>query len=405
MSNQLTSTGDPTGAAGRSTINSDYAGDYNKAIQGGMTEQDFVNSQTFQDYQTKLANNYSGITDPNAISSELAYQQGRVNDPIYGKSAQALVGTLKQRQAALSNQPSQSTTPTSSGTSMAGVPAITNPYVSTGITSPNKGQDTSGNYTPQDQTVESRLPGLLSTDNPLIQNAEGGALLTAQSRGLENSTMAAQAGQVAAESVALPIAQQDATQTAQQNLSAQGAAQSGALQGQQISGTLTGTQMNIQASIQNLNTQIAANKDELAASLGSQANLQAAQLAMTKYLTGEQLTTQEDMLVKQLQGAMDQLKVSTTSQQGIAQMQLTGTQQGQVATMTAQFAGVYQDAINQINNNANLTPDARTAALKNAADNYTNNMQLVEQLFGVKITFSTTVPTSGTVQTPQVNFQ
>lgn len=61
------------------------------------------------------------------------------------------------------------------------------------------------------ETVEGRLEGLLERGNPLLRQARNRAIRFAASRGMQNSTLAAQAGEEAFISQALPIAQQDAT--------------------------------------------------------------------------------------------------------------------------------------------------------------------------------------------------
>ena len=60
------------------------------------------------------------------------------------------------------------------------------------------------------ETVEDRLTNLLKKDNPYLLQARSSAERQAASRGLQNSTMAATAGESAAIQHALPIAQQDA---------------------------------------------------------------------------------------------------------------------------------------------------------------------------------------------------
>ncbi len=63
---------------------------------------------------------------------------------------------------------------------------------------------------PEKQTVSGQLKSILSQGNPYIERAQSGAMDYANSRGLVNSTMAAQAGQAAAIDAALPIANADA---------------------------------------------------------------------------------------------------------------------------------------------------------------------------------------------------
>jgi hypothetical protein len=60
------------------------------------------------------------------------------------------------------------------------------------------------------ETVSGQLDRVLSSGSPLLERARAGATQTANSRGLINSTMAAQAGEAAAIDAALPIASADA---------------------------------------------------------------------------------------------------------------------------------------------------------------------------------------------------
>jgi hypothetical protein len=61
------------------------------------------------------------------------------------------------------------------------------------------------------ETVSGQLDTLLGQDSPYLQRARAGAVQTANSRGLLNSSMAAGAGEAAAIDAALPIASADAS--------------------------------------------------------------------------------------------------------------------------------------------------------------------------------------------------
>lgn len=61
------------------------------------------------------------------------------------------------------------------------------------------------------ETVEGRLEGLLSKNNPLLQRARAQSMQQSNRRGLVNSTMAAGAGERAVIETATPIASQDAS--------------------------------------------------------------------------------------------------------------------------------------------------------------------------------------------------
>lgn len=88
---------------------------------------------------------------------------------------------------------------------------------------------TTRSLVPDTDTVAGQLEAILKKGSPFIERAKAGAMQTANSRGLINSTMAAQAGEAAAIDAALPIANTDAgfyNQAAGQNQQFQNAASS-----------------------------------------------------------------------------------------------------------------------------------------------------------------------------------
>lgn len=91
-----------------------------------------------------------------------------------------------------------------------------------------------GMWKPEDDSVSTRVTGLLKADSPYLKQARTDAAKTANRRGLLNSSIAAGAGTDAAIRSSLPIASQEAQQIADKNLSAQGFNQNTALQAQDI---------------------------------------------------------------------------------------------------------------------------------------------------------------------------
>ncbi len=71
------------------------------------------------------------------------------------------------------------------------------------------------NQVEANQTVAGQLKQLLSADSPYLEQGRQAGLMTASRRGLQNSTMAVQAGEQGRIAAALPIAQQDAATQAQ----------------------------------------------------------------------------------------------------------------------------------------------------------------------------------------------
>ncbi|MBF0309242.1 MAG: hypothetical protein HQL56_06915 [Magnetococcales bacterium] len=78
-----------------------------------------------------------------------------------------------------------------------------------------------GTWKPEEDSVAKNMTGLLGVGSPYLTQAKQRGLAAANSRGLMNSSMGVQAGESAAIQAALPIAQQDASQTAAKNLSFQ----------------------------------------------------------------------------------------------------------------------------------------------------------------------------------------
>jgi hypothetical protein len=80
--------------------------------------------------------------------------------------------------------------------------------------------DAQGKWTPEDDSVSTRVTGLMEQNSPLMQQAKTQGAQAANRRGLLNSSMGVQAGQQAAYGAALPIASQEAQQIAQKNIAA-----------------------------------------------------------------------------------------------------------------------------------------------------------------------------------------
>jgi hypothetical protein len=74
-----------------------------------------------------------------------------------------------------------------------------------------------GKWTPEDDSVTTKLNGLLASDSPYIAQARRAGVRDAGKRGLLNSSIAAGSAENAAIAAAAPIASQEASQTAQKN--------------------------------------------------------------------------------------------------------------------------------------------------------------------------------------------
>ena len=77
--------------------------------------------------------------------------------------------------------------------------------------------DVNGRWIPEDDSVVTRLTGLLADDSTYMQTARAAGARTAARRGLLNSSIAAGAAESAAIAAGAPLASQDAQQTFQRN--------------------------------------------------------------------------------------------------------------------------------------------------------------------------------------------
>ena len=96
-------------------------------------------------------------------------------------------------------------------TTPAGTTALGTTVVS-GVTPGAKLTDPSTWVTTADQTVAGQLPGIMDPNNPLMQRARTNARVSANSRGLLNSTIAESGADAAMNDIALQIANADAAQ-------------------------------------------------------------------------------------------------------------------------------------------------------------------------------------------------
>jgi len=78
-----------------------------------------------------------------------------------------------------------------------------------------------GTWTPDDTDTATRVNNLTAQNSPLMQQARTQAKQASNQKGLLNSSMAVQAGEMAAYNAALPIASQDSTQAHASNLAKQ----------------------------------------------------------------------------------------------------------------------------------------------------------------------------------------
>lgn len=197
---------------------------------------------------------------------------------------------------------------------------------------------------PATGTVSGQLDAILRKGSPLLDRAKAGATQTANSRGLINSTMAAQAGEAAMIDAAMPIAQSDAgfyNQVAGQNQQFQNAASS---QNAQL-----GTQVNLD-------------------------NAKAAQLAS--------MTNAENMLKAQGAEAENYTKavlkqLDVNSARNLANIEANYKTLMQADQSVAEIYKQSQDSISAILRDTNLDATAKKTAINNQINMLQNGMEIM----------------------------
>lgn len=214
--------------------------------------------------------------------------------------------------------------------------------------------DATGKWIPEDDSVATRLTGLLDSNSSYIKTARAAGQRTAQKRGLLNSSIAAGAGESAAIGAAAPIASQDAQQLAQKNQAVlEGGINfdnSSKLADQQFGNqTKLNTQQNdAQIVLQKAQDDAALQRQQL-----QQQGADAQQLAEFDQRTKEQIAN--------LQSQADLQASQLSSQERTALLSSdTGLRETQIQANSA-LSGQYLDAFANLANNPKVPADARNA--------------------------------------------
>lgn len=267
--------------------------------------------------------------------------------------------------------------------------STTTPAASSSGTTGTGGYDSStGLWKYGDDSVETKLTGLLSSDSPLLTQAEAAGQRSAADRGLQNSSMGVQAGKVAAYNVALPIAEQDAAQTSSKNLSQQGNVQTQAQNTQQdTAASALSTQQAGQTS--------ALSKQESDQLLTQQGQAQTAaerenqeQIASSEKISASSQQTSLDVANLNAETQKQLASLSNQTQLAIANMNVTSDQQDKAAASAIAIAQIYGQTTAAITSNTAIPSDARDAYLNSAAGEQASNLALIEKLYNVNLSTS-----------------
>lgn len=185
-------------------------------------------------------------------------------------------------------------------------------------------------YSRRDDSVVNALTRITSKDSPLMRQAETSGLQSANRRGLLNSTMAVKAASDAAYAAAVPIASQEGAQASSENLANLDAQTRIALQG-----------MTIDAADRQQQNEI-----------------------------GYQTSMKE---------------LDRSLQEKLAKWNLNSSQQATAAQSVLASQELYNNRINNIMANTNLSAEDRTAYLASAKNFFDIQMDLIQQMFDVSL--------------------
>lgn len=284
---------------------------------------------------------------------------------------------------------------------------------------------TSGLWKPEDDSVSTKLNGLLSADSDYMKQAETAGMAAANKRGLQNSSIAVGASQAEKIKAALPIASQEASQTYGKNISAQGFEQSTKLQGQSITGQkeLQTSELTSREQMQAdaitsqermQGRQLTAAEQQQARAEANQRYMQSRQIDSAEKLAADEISAKERMLNRQLsaeeqnqiraitsnefqqgrqiasteglsaaqiQAQKDLQAAQITSTESIAQWNISSHDRAAAMQATIAMSGQYTAMFAAILENPNIPADVRATYLEHAKNLSTQNLNLVKQLY------------------------
>ncbi|MBM3492426.1 MAG: hypothetical protein FJX68_18705 [Alphaproteobacteria bacterium] len=274
-----------------------------------------------------------------------------------------------------------------------------------------------------DESAESRLTSMLDSGSPYLERARARAVGFAGRRGLQNSSLAATAGEAAAIDAAAPIALNDSQIAATRNLSDQSFRQAQALAGQQFdydeymraidttaraflsdlqyrqAQGLAQQGLDFDAYLQAVKAAAESNLSDQA--FRQNAALQSADLASREKLTGLELGSREKIAgqegtLRRFLGSLD--ATTRTSLAGvedarlreIANLQLSGQDRNAAMTTVLNIERTFAEQFAVIANNPNIPADVRDRYLRDFGLQRDAQMRLIEQIYNVDLTWPVT---------------
>jgi hypothetical protein len=221
-----------------------------------------------------------------------------------------------------------------------------------------------GQINPNDATnAASQVDAITNANSPYIQLAEQQGLLSAASRGLENSSIGAGSSEAAAVAAAAPLATQNASEAS--------------------SGALQNAQLQTQASEFNASQQAAA--QELAAQLGTGVSEQNAQVAAqtSQFNAAAQNTMAQQ--TEAIEGSINQQYLSGTQAQDLAAIQGQYNELITSNQSAASLYGQYFSSIGSIMANQNISPDRVADSISAQQAMLESGLSVIDQLNGMSV--------------------
>lgn len=242
------------------------------------------------------------------------------------------------------------------------------------------------------QTVQGQLADLLKTGNPLLEQAKARAMQQANARGLQNTSMAAQAGEEAILAAAMPIAQQDAQTYQQQALANQDIVN-------QFRSMQLGAGLDLNKQYESfLQAGVLQDKDNALkkyiadTSITSQEKIAALQAAVTR----EGQAKQFEIASMQIDGRFKELGMELDSRKLLTQMDIDARQADTIARLNnSDFANFTNGLMNL--QTSQLEPEAKAAHVKQWLSVWAGNPYIGSKIdLSALITPTTATPTTTT---------
>jgi hypothetical protein len=220
---------------------------------------------------------------------------------------------------------------------------------------------TNGQINPNDSTnAASQLDAITNANSPYIQLAQQQGMLSAASRGLQNSSLGAGAAEAAAVQAAAPFAQQNA-----------GAASAGQMQNSQLQTQANEFNASQQNSNQQLNAQMDTQNSQFNASLDTQTN--------------QVNAAAQNQMKAQTQQLTEQLNQQFVSGEQSKQLAVINGQFNNLINSNTQAAGLYKsymDGMASILNNKDIDATKANVAIQTMLKQVQSGLSLIDALNG-----------------------